>query len=602
MAMFENFPYTDMHNLNLDWIIKIAKDFLDQYTHIQQLISDGEESLQNLTTEGLQQLQDKADALETLLNEWYNTHSEDIANQLQDALTALANENQDILDDLNDWYDNHSASISNQLATAIASFNSAADQKTAQSIASIPDDYTTLSNKVTNDCFQYRGALASGSYTNAKTGSYAVDNTSVSGLPAGMTQEYGWLICIVPNQLFILVESNESKTIWLKEGSTNWIQIKPTYYGAMTAGSYTRARIGTYAVDYNIVSGLPSGMTQAYGWLNCIVPNQLYILVESDDNKTVWLKEGSSNWMKIHPLYYGSLGAGAYTRARFGVYTVDKNEVTGLPAGMIDRFGWLICLCKNSIYILIESGDKKQIWLKEGNTDWLLISPKYKLFGKKIAYIGDSIAESRTGETFDNNGGSYPVLISKIVHGTYSNDAQGGATIARGTGVYAISSHITDMPLDADVVCLEGGINDYWLDVPMGTFTQNTFPAADTFDATTFCGAFEKMLRIAIDRWPGIPIVFVIVHKITTTAWTNNAQGYSFADMRDNMIAILKKYSVPFVDMWAEGGLNAYIPSLNNAYLNGGANTHPDGCHPDKNGYEKYYVPRLIEMFEKLLS
>ena len=38
MAMFENFPYTDMHNLNLDWIIKIAKDFLDQYPNIQNII------------------------------------------------------------------------------------------------------------------------------------------------------------------------------------------------------------------------------------------------------------------------------------------------------------------------------------------------------------------------------------------------------------------------------------------------------------------------------------------------------------------------------------------------------------------------------------
>ena len=91
MAMFENFPYTDMHNLNLDWIIKIAKDFLDQYTHIQQLISDGETSLQTLTTEGLQQLQDKADALEELLNEWYNTHSNDIADQLANALEDISN-------------------------------------------------------------------------------------------------------------------------------------------------------------------------------------------------------------------------------------------------------------------------------------------------------------------------------------------------------------------------------------------------------------------------------------------------------------------------------------------------------------------------------
>lgn len=138
MAMFENFPYTDMHNLNLDWIIKIAKDFLDQYTHIQQLISDGEESLQNLTTEGLQQLQDKANELESALNAWYEEHSEDISEQLASALS-----------DLNSWYTLHQNYLDETLVNKINAFNTAADTKAAQTIASIPDDYTTLANKVT---------------------------------------------------------------------------------------------------------------------------------------------------------------------------------------------------------------------------------------------------------------------------------------------------------------------------------------------------------------------------------------------------------------------------------------------------------------------
>lgn len=137
--MFQEFPYTDMHQLNLDWIIKIAKDFLDQYTHIQQLIEEGETSLQNLTETGLDQLQEKAEALQALLDEWYNTHSEDIAGQLADAL-----------DDLNTWYTQHQDDISDDLQTAILAFNQAADTKTAAAIASIPSDYTALTNRVTN--------------------------------------------------------------------------------------------------------------------------------------------------------------------------------------------------------------------------------------------------------------------------------------------------------------------------------------------------------------------------------------------------------------------------------------------------------------------
>lgn len=68
------FPYTNFHELNLDWIIEIAKNFLDQYTHIQEIIENGETSLINLTESGLEQLQQKADNLEDLLQAWYNEH------------------------------------------------------------------------------------------------------------------------------------------------------------------------------------------------------------------------------------------------------------------------------------------------------------------------------------------------------------------------------------------------------------------------------------------------------------------------------------------------------------------------------------------------
>lgn len=139
MAMFENFPYTDMHNLNLDWIIKIAKDFLDQYTHIQQLIADGETSLTNLTESGLTQLQDKADTLEGLLQAWYDTHSSDIADQLADALADMAS----------------------TLSAYTNEFYRLADAKAAETIASIPDDYTALSNQVTalENCFTTTGTI-----------------------------------------------------------------------------------------------------------------------------------------------------------------------------------------------------------------------------------------------------------------------------------------------------------------------------------------------------------------------------------------------------------------------------------------------------------
>ena len=135
----EGFPYSNFHDLNMDWIIKIAKDFLDQYTHIQEVIANGEQSLQDLTASGLEQLQEKETNLEELLQAWYDTHSEDIAGQLASAL-----------EDLNEWYTTHENYLDNTLTENINAFDSHADTKALQTIASIPDDYTTLFNQVQN--------------------------------------------------------------------------------------------------------------------------------------------------------------------------------------------------------------------------------------------------------------------------------------------------------------------------------------------------------------------------------------------------------------------------------------------------------------------
>ena len=76
------YPYTNFHDMNMDWIIKVVKDFIDQYTHVEQLI-------QNATNEGLEELETKKNQLQALLQQWYNTHSQDIANELSDALQDI---------------------------------------------------------------------------------------------------------------------------------------------------------------------------------------------------------------------------------------------------------------------------------------------------------------------------------------------------------------------------------------------------------------------------------------------------------------------------------------------------------------------------------
>ena len=111
------FPYTNFHEMNLDWIIQIAKDFLDQYTHIQETITSGLEDIDEAKTAAIEALDAEKERLEGLLDAWYENHSDLIEAALRDALadfTLRANEVADVV------------------------------------IASIPEDYTALSNNVSN--------------------------------------------------------------------------------------------------------------------------------------------------------------------------------------------------------------------------------------------------------------------------------------------------------------------------------------------------------------------------------------------------------------------------------------------------------------------
>ena len=132
-AFGENFPYSNFHDLNMDWIIKIAKDFLDQYTHIQEVIQTG--------------LDDLAESRETGLSELDQKRLDSLAELNQKTLDGLTDlqAKYDTLDGLlQAWYDTHSADIAGQLADAIADFNTAAEAKSQALLDSWPADYSEL--------------------------------------------------------------------------------------------------------------------------------------------------------------------------------------------------------------------------------------------------------------------------------------------------------------------------------------------------------------------------------------------------------------------------------------------------------------------------
>lgn len=225
-----------------------------------------------------------------------------------------------------------------------------------------------------------------------------------------------------------------------------------------------------------------------------------------------------------------------------------------------------------------------------------------RLSGLTIAYNGDSITESRTNTSATSyNGGAYPKIIADLTNSSYANFSVGGGTLAEiSTSGHQVVNDIVNMNGNYDAIILSGGINDYWKNVPLGSYTEGDYTS--DVNITTICGALESIFRQAINKWCGKPIMFVITHKIGGTAFTQNTAGYTFDDVHTKIVGICHKYSIPYYDAYQDSGLNSYIDIMNTTYMTAGVSGRPDHTHPNEEAYKRYYVPQVISMIEDNLK
>ena len=213
------------------------------------------------------------------------------------------------------------------------------------------------------------------------------------------------------------------------------------------------------------------------------------------------------------------------------------------------------------------------------------------LTAKKIVYDGDSICIGTYG------GGGYAKLIADKVSGFYVNQAVGGARLVTKEGstssYHSIVDNLVNLPVDGDLYCFDGGVNDVWTSMPLGTYDMSNYNGE--VDKTTICGALETIFRYCINTFVGKPIVFIITHKVSNISFEN------YKNYHDSAVAICNKYAIPYYDAYNESGLNGWNTAQNNAYLTGNANGTPDGCHPNEQGYKRYYLPQLISLFESIM-
>lgn len=300
---------------------------------------------------------------------------------------------------------------------------------------------------------------------------------------------------------------------------------------------------------------------------------------------TEYIQSGEKYRVYYDGTEYGPLTATYYGSGTTYLYVGDVNVMLSSSATLTYPFA--IMLYNGSAFYLAVRGsgshtlqvDKMTSEGSGGGGD----TSSNPLAGKIATFTGDSICAG--GEE-----GGYAGIIRTDYGMTVENLGVYDGTVVEWQDKFCISESIADMRSDADFVILEGGGNDAdWGPqyIPVGTLTSGY---NDTLDTTTFAGAFEYMLKSAINKFSSAKIGYIFVHKCVANFDAPNGAYHSMA------IAALEKWGIPYCDLNVMVPPLGYISDLSSTYTRG------DGIHPNELGYRTFYVPKIVAFMQSMLT
>ena len=201
------------------------------------------------------------------------------------------------------------------------------------------------------------------------------------------------------------------------------------------------------------------------------------------------------------------------------------------------------------------------------------------LYGKKIIFFGDSITANK------GSWGDADTIRAKY-NMTGANYAVGGMTYSVRSdsndtnNIYLrMQSKLSDT-LDADYICFQGATNDAFKGAELGEML-----AEDDFttelSTSTFAGAFEMACRLLRTQVPSAKLLYLVNLKIP-----RNRNLKNYVEMAKK---ICNKYSIQYLDLWNNSGLNPAIQCINDKYYSIDpliSAEHGDQTHPTAEGYK----------------
>lgn len=359
--------------------------------------------------------------------------------------------------------------------------------------------------------------------------------------------------------------SREIKEIVNADKSINALDPLKILDGYYLTGTGLVAAAGYFVTDYIPIE---NGDIVRYPFNSAMGTNATVKIYDS--NKNFLIHYGATAVDNVHTVAINTVGAAfarlSFTKANLNITMVTVNAEYPTEFIPFEQKKYLV----NDIYL-------SETQLEQVQSLTVLNS----LYDKTVLFDGDSIC---AGEGF---AGGYAKIIAERNGMPYTNYGVSGGTITAEQYSNEIPKHwvsrsIDTMSATADFVILEGGVNDASRGVPMGVITTGY---TATLDDTTFCGAFESMLKKSLLKWQGKKVGFVITHRMSS----------SFETYYQNMIQMLEKWGVPYCDLYKTAPPLGYIDALKTAFTH-----NADGWHPNEAGYRSFYCDK-IEFFMRSL-
>lgn len=560
MAIFDNFPYTNFHELNLDWLIKKMKEVDDD---VNNVIEDAE----NIVAQA-----------ETIVSD--AEHYSDESKAYAEASQRSAENSQSYASE----FLNETTSINNQLAILDSRIDS---------LASLDEGSTTGDAELQDIRVEYDGTIAA-------TAGDAV-RAQVSDLWDAALRLYTSTSGIKTTYSSTLANINENCVF---SADTDWTDLPVTTGSIKHSGLFINLR---YSNSYNLNLLISTSNGEAYkrivtrsshavfsAWISVgIVPTATTINGSTVNDVCI----SDFNNLANNTMYAVSLPA------------ADAANVDNLPThgklcrGIVITSGKQLNRTNTDAQLFIAQYGQYIAWRTYWSswTEWNYLGTKpYSLLcvGDSIAYGGRNNHQGFVGQFH------FPVTTNNSVVGAPLNNVTK-------PGYTEIPQQLIDSAsdgIDYDVVIADGGINDYLTNATLGTVP--TAPVTDdtgdgNLNKGTISGALQHLFYNMIKLYPNAQKFFVITHRTLNYPSTANSAGYTQTQMHDLMVDIAKLYGVKIIDIFNESTMNSafsqYIsptPYVDDNTVTDIYWVDNDGVHPLAFGYIHGYVPLVRQALE----